>query len=234
MHPLPKATARTIGVIGGLGPEATLDFFAKVIAHTPAAQDQDHLHLIINNNPKIPNRNEALAGKGPSAGPALAAAAKALERAGADCLVMVCNTAHAYQADIEAAVTIPFISMVDETVNVAACQPATRQVGVLATDGCLLANLYQAALESQGLHVVRLAAASQKVFMQHIYGIKAGHKDSKNGMQALAEELIEAGAELIIAGCTEVPLVLDQADVAVPLISSTDVLIEAVFKYAAS
>jgi aspartate racemase len=71
----------TIGVLGGLGPEATLGFLAKVLALTPAASDQEHLHLIIDNNPQVPNRNLAIAGEGPSAGPALAAMARRLERA---------------------------------------------------------------------------------------------------------------------------------------------------------
>ncbi|MEJ2289679.1 MAG: aspartate/glutamate racemase family protein, partial [Deinococcales bacterium] len=81
----------TVGVLGGLGPEATLDFFAKVLARTPARTDQDHLHLLIDNDPGVPNRNDAVAGRGPSPGPRLATMARRLEAAGADFLVMVCN-----------------------------------------------------------------------------------------------------------------------------------------------
>lgn len=223
---------KTVGVIGGLGPEATLDFFAKVLARTSAKTDQDHLHLIINNNPKIPNRNEAIAGTGPSPGPALAESAKALELAGADFLVMVCNTAHAFQADIEATVTIPFISMIDAVVDyVFKRYPKNKQVGVLATTGCLNAGLYQNAFAKHQIDTLILVDDLRETFMQLLYQIKAGRKDEvKVQMKSLAQTLIEQGADLIISGCTEVPLVLFQSDLAVPLINSTDVLIERVIE----
>ncbi|MEZ4608353.1 MAG: amino acid racemase [Deinococcales bacterium] len=108
---------RVPGVIGGLGPEATLDFFAKLLEKTAAKSDQEHLHVIINNNPHVPNRNEAIAGRGPSPGPALAANALALKAAGADFLVMVCNAAHAFQADIEAVCDLPLLSIIEVAVK---------------------------------------------------------------------------------------------------------------------
>src|SRR5262245_548985 len=97
---------KTIGVIGGMGPAATADLFAKLIAATNAKLDQDHLHILIDNNPRIPNRNDAIAGRGPSPAPHLAASARKLQDAGADFLVIACNTAHAFQPEIEAAVSI--------------------------------------------------------------------------------------------------------------------------------
>src|SRR5690625_3321663 len=105
------------GVIGGLGPEASLDFYARVLRRTPARGDQDHLHLIINSNPRVPNRNEAIAGTGPLPGPYLADMALALERAGADFLVMACNTAHAWLPDIKRATNLPIINIIDEKVD---------------------------------------------------------------------------------------------------------------------
>ncbi len=223
---------KTIGVIGGLGPEATLDFFTRVLQRTPAKQDQDHLHLIINNNPKVPNRNEALAGTGPSAEPALIETTKALERAGATAVVMICNTAHAYQTAIEAALSIPFISMIDEVVKASLKENASK-VGILAADGCLQAQLYQTAFAKHSIKTLQLDADAQSEFMQLMYKIKAGQKEStKKAMQSLAQSLVNQGAQVIIAGCTEVPLVLKQEDLNVPLIDSTDVLVEAVLRYA--
>ena len=223
---------KTIGVIGGLGPEATLDFFTRVLQRTPAKQDQDHLHLIINNNPNVPNRNEALAGTGPSAEPALIESAKALERAGATAVVMICNTAHAYQKAIETAVSIPFISMIDEVVKASLKENASK-VGILAADGCLQAQLYQTAFAKHSINTLQLDANAQAEFMRLMYKIKAGQKEStKKAMQELAQSLIDKGAQVIIAGCTEVPLVLKQEDLNVPLIDSTDVLITAVLGYA--
>src|SRR5262245_16312339 len=101
---------KTIGVIGGMGPAATADLFAKLLAATPAERDQDHLRVLIDNNPHLPDRNAAIAGRGPSPGPHLAESARGLERAGADFLIMACNTAHAFVADIEAAISIPLLS----------------------------------------------------------------------------------------------------------------------------
>jgi aspartate racemase len=227
--------SKTVGVLGGLGPEATLDFFSKILQKTPANNDQEHLRLIIDNNPKVPNRNEAIAGRGPSPGPALAAMARGLEQAGADFLVMVCNAAHAYQRDIEAAVNIPFVSIIEETMRVTLeRQPKVRRVGVLAADACLEARLYQNAFAREDVEVCVPRGESQTNFMQLLYRIKSGDKSEeiRSCMRNLALELIRDGAEVIIAGCTEVPLVLHEGFLSYPLVSSTDVLVEATIVYA--
>src|SRR5262245_56844098 len=104
---------KTIGVIGGMGPAATLAFFGKLLEATHAERDQDHLRVLIDNNPRVPDRNAAIAGRGPSPGPQLAESARGLELAGADFLVIACNTAHAFASEIEAAVAIPLMSMID-------------------------------------------------------------------------------------------------------------------------
>ena len=136
------AGTKIIGVIGGLGPAATLDFFGRIISKTKALRDQDHLRVIIDNNTKIPDRNAALRDNDPEPGLAIAATARGLEIAGADFLVMACNTAHAYAREIRAAVTIPFISMIDETVAATlALSPRPKRVGVLGVDGCLAAKI---------------------------------------------------------------------------------------------
>ena len=105
---------KTVGVIGGLGPLATLDFFERVLRRTRTYKEEDHLRLIIDNNTKVPDRNAFGRGEGPSPAPALAASAKGLETAGADFIVMACNTAHAWEAEIRNAITVPFVSMIDE------------------------------------------------------------------------------------------------------------------------
>lgn len=230
-----KITSKTVGVLGGLGPEATLDFYAKVLSLTPAAHDQDHLHLIIDSNPQVPNRNEAVAGTGPSPGPALAAMAGRLERAGADFLVMVCNAAHAYQEDIEAAVSVPFVSIIYETCEAALrAVPGLKKVGVLGSSGCLDAGLYQNAFAKRGVTVLLPEDANRDAFMMLLYRIKAGDKGTevRETMRALADSLIAEGADAIVAGCTEVPLVLSGNALPCPLINSTDVLAERTVHYA--
>lgn len=226
---------KVVGVLGGMGPEATLDFFAKLLAKTGAKSDQDHLHLLIDNNPKVPNRHLAIAGEGPSPGPVLAAMAARLEQAGADFLVMPCNTAHAFQVDIEAAVHIPFVSIVDETVRATLERaPGATSVGVLAAEGCLAAQLYQRAFAAHGAEVLAPQGEQLDTLMALIYRIKAGDRgaDVHDAVFELAMELCSGGAEVIVAGCTEVPLVLQDEALPCPLVSSTDALVEATLAYA--
>ena len=229
------AERRTVGVLGGLGPAATVDFLDKLVRATPAERDQDHVRVLLDMNPAVPCRHAAIAGRGPSAGPALAEMARGLEQSGADFLVMVCNTAHAFEPEIRAATQLPFVSLVEETVRAAmARRPALRVAGVLAAEGCLEAGLYERAFATRGVEVRTLDAAGRAAFMVLIGRIKAGRIDdeARSGMRELARRLTEAGAELLVAGCTEVPLVLAEADVPVPLLSSTDVLVERTLAYA--
>lgn len=223
------------GVLGGLGPEATLDFFARVIRSANAARDQDHIRLIINNNPKTPNRNDAIAGRGPSSAPALVEMARSLEAAGADFLVMACNAAHAFEADIRAATPLPFISIIDETIRACrSAQPQPGRAGVMVAEGARHARLYEQALESVGIEPVVLSLPNQAELMALIYRIKAGDSGTqvRQGVRDLALSLAADGAETVIAGCTEVPLVLAAEDLSVPLIDSTQVLAEATIAYA--
>ncbi|KGE02735.1 cysteate racemase [Pseudohaliea rubra] len=226
-------TRCTVGVLGGLGPAATVDFMARLIATTPAATDQEHLRLLVDHNPTLPNRHDAVAGRSPSVGPALAAMARGLERAGADCLVMVCNTAHAWEADIRAAVDIPFLSIIDATVD-ALDERAPARVGVMAADGCLEAGLYQRALAARGREAVLWSPAEQAAFMALVYRVKAGERGPAltTALAALADALAARGAEALIAACTEIPLVLSQGDAPLPLYASTDLLVARTLAFA--
>lgn len=224
-----------VGVIGGLGPVATLDFFGKVLSHSHAKADQDHIHLIIANNPKTPNRNDAIAGRGPSPAPALAEMALSLERAGADFVVMACNTAHAYEKDIRAVLTRPFVSLIDETVSeMRRLYPAARRVGVLATEGSRNANIFGPAFARHNIEVLQLDTLAQTRFMTLLYRIKAGDRSEevRDAMRHLGEQLVAMGADVLLAGCTEVPLVLNKGENSRPLIDSTDVLAQRCVSYA--
>ena len=220
-------------MIGGLGPLATLDFFDRVLKRTRAVKEQDHLRLIIDNNTKIPDRNAFMRGEGPSPGPALAASAKGLEVAGAEVIVMACNTTHIWEAEIRAAISVPFLSIIDETAAaVADLRP--EAVGVLAVDACLKGGLYQDALKKAGVKPLLLSEDSQKTFMDLIYRIKSGDTGEtvKRAMVTLARRLEAQGAEAIIAGCTEIPIVLSADDIDGELVSSTDVLVERTILFA--
>ena len=226
-----QSNTKVAGVLGGMGPDATVDFMAKVIALTPAGKDQDHVRMIVDHNPKVPNRQHAMLGDGEDPGPVLAAMAAGLEIAGADFVVMPCNTAHAFSKSIEAAISIPLISIIDLTV--AACKEF-ETVGVLATDGCLQCEIYQVALAANTITSLTPDDADLSELMRLITLIKLGDRSDEVSLQlrSLAVALVGRGAEAIIAGCTEVPLVLKESMLDVPLIASTDVLAEATVKIA--
>lgn len=210
-----------LGVLGGMGPAATLAFLARVQALTPAAGDEDHIRVIADINPQVPNRHT----QPQAAGRTLGAMAQALKTAGAEVLAMPCNTAHAHAEAIRAA-GLPFIDMVAETAQAAGATGA-RRVGVLATPGA--AVLYAQALAAEGLEMVSPSPAERERFMQVVFGVKAGDVGAEQhaAMRGLAQALIAAGAEAVIGGCTEVPLLLAQGDVEAPLIDSAEVLARA-------
>lgn len=220
---------KTAGVLGGMGPEATVDFMAKVIALTDASRDQDHVRMLVDHNPRVPNRQDAILGDGEDPGPQLAAMAAGLEAGGADFLVIPCNTAYVFEDEILAATRIPLVSIIG--VSIAAAQeraPGTERIGLLATDGCLQSGIYQGGLDAAGLTAELPTEEELRELMVLIKAIKGGKQKDTTGrdMAALAEALASRGAGAIIAGCTEIPLVLDQGAVSVPLVSSTDALAE--------
>ena len=227
---------KTVGVLGGMGPAATIDFFARVVAATPAARDQDHLRLIIDNNPQLPDRNEAIAGHGESPANAMALMGENLQRSGADLLVIACNTAHAFIDAVRTSVTIPVLDMVEETaLLVRERYPTAERVGLLAADGCLAAQLYQSALERHGLSPLLLDPTRQSRFMGILYRVKAGHSPAGLAaeMKRLAMHLEAMGADMIVGACTEVPLLISAGDpTAPPLVNSTDALVAATIREA--
>lgn len=222
--------SKTVGVLGGMGPAATLDFFARVLAESKAGRDQDHIRLIIDCNPAVPDRSAAVAGTGPSPAPVLQEMARGLARAGAEILVLPCNAAHAFLADVRAATDLPVISIIDVTVEaLRRALPQLRSAGILASTGCLDAGLYQTALGGIGVEAVVPTGHARDRFMNALYRIKGGDTSSatKYEMIAIADALIAQGAQAIIAGCTEVPLVLIARDVGAPFLNSTDCLVQA-------
>ncbi len=227
-----------------MGPEATLDFFTKILAATPAQSDQDHLHLIIENNPAVPNRHAAIRGQGTDPVPALVHMAQNLEHCNADFIVMPCNTAHAFQTDIEDAINIPFVSMIDETIIRLKKERETGcAIGLMAAEGCLEANLYQRALTNAGFDPICWTNQELATFMQLVYQIKAGARRTPAGtdiaiaLKNLAISLLDRGAQLLLAGCTEIPLFLSQEDFTnsdhgCTFLSSTDILVHSTIAYA--
>ena len=214
-----QESSLTLGVLGGMGPAATVEFLAKLQAYTPAERDQDHIRVIADINPQAPDRNVP----GSGAGAVLAEMAGALRGAGAEVLAMPCNTAHAHADLIQRASGLPLIDMIDLGAE-AASQTGAMRAGVLGTKGAL--KLYREYLAARAMGLVGLPPDRQEAFMATLYRIKSGDlgDDITREMQGYADELRRLGAEVLIAGCTEVPLVLGDEDVKLELVDPGDLL----------
>ncbi|MBT4174489.1 amino acid racemase [archaeon] len=211
-----KKRERVIGILGGLGPEATNKLCSEITALTPAKKDQEHLRVITFNNPKVPDRTKAILGQDKSPVRELQRTARALQNAGADFILLPCNTSHYYLRSIQRGVDIPIINMVEETVkHIVKNHPEVTSVGILATTGTMYTGLYEKALEKYGLSAVTPSDEEQEgLIMESIYGekgLKAGFHDYPYLLlENAAQKLLERGAQVVIAGCTEIGIVLNK------------------------
>ena len=220
---------KTIGVIGGMGPAATVEFFRRLVAATPAACDQDHPRILIDNNPGVPSRTEAILNGAASPEPALVAMAQNLDRAGAELLALPCNTAHHYLDAIRNAVEIPVLDMLEETVR----RIGEACVGLLATSGTVRTGLYERALAKKGIRLVTPSDAEQETVTQAIEAIKSG-ADPRRLAPELAQTaaaLADRGAQAVIAGCTEISLVPGD-EMPIRWIDALDALVKATLREA--
>jgi len=218
---------KIIGILGGMGPEATIDLFYKIIKFTPAEKDQDHLRIIIDNNPKIPDRTAAILGKGEDPLPALQETARNLEKAGADFIIIPCNTAHHFLSSIQKSVKIPVLNMIEEAAKeTQQIIPQIKKVGLLASIGAYETEIYHQHFKKFNIEVISPEEKDKEEVMKAIYVVKAGNlfERIKKSILKIAQELIDKGAEVIIAGCTEIPLILKEGDVSVPIIDPTQIL----------
>lgn len=219
-----------VGVIGGVGPLATVCFLDKVVRLTAAERDQDHLDMVVLQHASIPDRTAFILGlaDGDDPGPVMAEDARRLQRLGVSFVVLPCNTAHHFNEQVAAAVDVPVVSIVAETVA-AACarRPRLRRVGVLATEGTVRAEVYQRELAAAGLDCVLPDAADQDTVMRVIYEqVKAGNPVDLPAFTGVVSNLLDAGAEVVLLGCTELSVVAERFDLLGEphLVDSLDVL----------
>ena len=194
-----------VGVLGGLGPAATVLFMRRLVELTDAPRDQDHVDLLVWQHGSIPDRSAFLLGHGESPEPVLVADAVALERAGARFIAIPCNTAVVWVEQMRAAVSIEVLDTVAETVDAARrAVPGLQRLGVLATDGTLLAGTYAAAAAAAGIDLITPAPEVQREVMSIVYdGVKAGEPVPRERFDAVVDHLRDQGAEAVALGCTE-------------------------------
>ena len=201
-----------IGVLGGMGPLATVDFFNKVLAATPAKGDADHIPLLIQSDPRIAPRPAAILSGGSSPLPELLAGRDRLIAAGATALVMPCNTAHFWYADLRKGCSVPFLSIVDASVSeLAVLADAGAPIGIIATRATLAAQIFDAPLARAGYAALLPDdAMMDTLVLPGIALVKAG--DAPGGGQLIeqaVQALLARGARAVVLACTETPLALD-------------------------
>jgi aspartate racemase len=221
---------RIVGIIGGMGPEATVDLMRRVVAKSPARDDQDHIHLIVESNPKIPSRiAHLIEGTGDDPTPELIRIAANLQRAGADALAIPCNTAHAYAHSIRRAVSIPLLDMVGLSVDQIAHSRRAARVGLLASTAVHITELYSKALSAQGIDTV--LPAHQDEVMALIKAVKQGDTGTET-QAALGRVALETAshADVLLIACSELSVI--SAGITVPFVDSLDVLAQAIVTFA--
>lgn len=212
-----------IGVLGGMGPEATAALFSMLVRLDVAASDQDHLRIVVDSDPSIPDRTKHLLEGGPDPLPAMLASARRLLAAGADVAGIPCMTAHAFLPSLRRNCTLHFLSAFEETGRALdAFSPPIRRLGILATMGTRRTRLFEEAMPDRDI-LWPSEDDHRFLVMEAIYGprgIKAGNlgEEPHRLLIRAAQGLIEQGVDAIVAGCTEVPLVLSQKDFDIPFI----------------
>jgi len=228
---------KVVGILGGMGPEATMELFRRVVKLTPAKKDQEHLRIIIDNNPKIPDRSRAMLEGGESPLPLAAETARNLERAGASFIVIPCNTIHHYIDGIRESVRIPVLSMVELSVERLASTPEVKRVGIVATTGTIKSVLYRRALVAKGLEPIEPDDKTQEKVMEAIYRVKARGVDeeAKAMLSEVVERLRGIGADALLIGCTELSLLHEELGrEGLKVYDSLQILAEETVRYALS
>lgn len=226
-------TRAPIGILGGMGPEATILLQRKLVEAVPASDDRDHIPLLIDMNPQVPSRIAHLIdGTGEDPGPVLGAMARRLQAAGAVALAMPCNTAHYYAAAITDAATIPLLNMVELAVDRAARMIGPGGcVGMLASPALQRVGLFDTAFQARGMSVVW--PADEGKMLAAIRRIKAGdsYNEARQTLNTVSAELIGAGADMQLIACSEFSIIADSVAADVIAVDTIDLLVDAIIAF---
>lgn len=220
-----QALPKVLGILGGLGPMATVYFYEMLTRHTQAARDQDHIDVIINSRATTPDRTSYILGQS-AENPfdIMAADAARLVTFGADVIAIPCNTAHYFYDQLARSLPVPVLNMMQLTVREAKAA-GCRKLGILATDGTVQAGSYQHMCGAEGLAWAVPSPHSQAVLMGIIYDqIKQGRRADMRTFAAIERELREAGCQNAVLGCTELSLIKRDEGLGSFFIDSTEML----------
>ena len=209
---------RTIGILGGMGPLATVDLFRRIVEMADSPNDQGHPRVLIDSNTNISHRTAAILNGGAAPLPEMVRSALLLERGGADVLIMCCYTPHNFSPEICRFVHLPFLNMLEETAK-AALDKGFKSVGLLATDGTIRSGVYAREFEHHGIELLTPGPEGQKALMEMIYsGVKAGKTTwPTEAVAQVLSDLAGRGARAAVLGCTELPLAFENYRIESPL-----------------
>lgn len=227
---------KTLGVLGGMGPLATVDFLKKLVTSTDAKRDRDHIHTFIDSNCEIPDRTDYIINDLPienSPLTSLLSSVKRLERLGVSAIVMPCNTAHYFAKEIEDHIDIPFINMIEETAKDLVDEDT---VGLLATKGTYRAKIYSSTFKNYDISISYPPYELMLKVNKVIYMLKEGVCENNNECRALLDEVFchyrEMGIKKVILGCTELPLLFNGQHIEdIELIDPTEILALSAIRY---
>lgn len=205
-----------VGILGGMGPSATAAFYEHLIMMTDARNDQEHLHVVIDSFPQIPDRTDFLLGTGEDPRPAMILGLERLRAAGCAFAVIPCNTANVFRVELSEGAGIEVVDWIG-LATAAATDGGNARVGILATSGTLSSGVYQRALEDAGATAIPPNPGEQAVIMNAIYGpdgVKAGNRtgSARDDLGLVAANLVGRGAQSLLLACTELPLVAHEDD----------------------
>ena len=225
---------KTIGILGGMGPLATADLYRKIIEHTRADRDSEHIRVYIDGNAAIPDRTAAILHGGEDPVPEMLSALRHLEACGADCIIMPCNTAHYFLPRLREQTALPILDM--QRITAAVCRERFpgKTAAILATDGTVQSGLYDRALDAEGVRWMHPGEYEQKTLMHLIYDVvKASRpmEPEKERWDAILDTLRGQGADLFILGCTELPVLAGVLPSEGPFLDPTDELAKAAIRF---
>ena len=202
---------RTVGVLGGMGPKATVYFDDLIIENTPATKDQEHINMIVSVHSSIPDRTDYILGKSSvSPLPFLIHDAKMLEKAGCDFLVLTCNTSHYFYDDIVKEINIPLLNMPKETCDIINANKKIKKVGIMATSGTIKSKVYERYLKKE---VYIPDEELNCEVMDLIYNkVKKGISVSKKEFYQVVNKFFDKDCDIVIMGCTELSVIVRDND----------------------
>jgi aspartate racemase len=234
MTQVKASSEKIVGIIGGMGPDATVDLMQRVIEATPAKDDVDHIRMLVDNNPKIPSRIKALIeGDGESPASCMVEMARGLEKQGADFLVISCNTAHHYYSAVSAAVNIPVLNLIELTANYAKkMHPELTKVGLLASTALQIIHLYEPWFLQHDVQVLYPEQQKQQEVMDLIRAVKAKQQTSQQiqAYNRAAEDLVAQGVQCLVVACTELSVISDQLKTSLPVYDASELLAKVIVR----